>query len=91
MPSMHRSRSPKQPPIDLERVLPPPGPVIWTAWKKAAVVIAVRSGSLRLREAYDRYMLSEEEFSSWEKAFDQDGIAGLQVKNLVDRGPSEWG
>jgi hypothetical protein len=81
---MHRSRSPKQPPIDLERALPPPGPVRWSAWKKAAVVVAVRSGSLRLREAYDRYMLSEEEYSRWEKAFDQDGIAGLQVKNLVD-------
>jgi hypothetical protein len=63
----------------------------WSAWEKAAVVIAVRGGSLRLREAYDRYMLSEEEFARWEKAFDQDGIAGLQVKNLVDRGPSEWG
>ncbi len=32
-------------------------------------------------------MLSEEELSRWEKAFDQDGIAGLQVKNLVDRVP----
>ena len=85
MPPMHRSRSPKQTPIDLERALPPPGPVRWSAWKKAAVVIAVRSGSLHLREAYDRYMLSEEEFSRWEEAFDQDGIAGLQAEYLSVR------
>ena len=80
---MRRPRLPKQPPIDLERVLPPPGPVRWSAWKKAAVVMAVRSGSLPLREAYGRYMLSQEEYSRWEKAFDHDGIAGLQAKNLA--------
>jgi len=31
------------------------------------------------------------DFWSQAGAVDQDGIAGLQVKNLVDRGPSEWG
>ncbi len=61
-------------------VLPPPGLMRWSAWDKAAIVIAVRTRALRLRDAYDRYMLSEEEFSNWERAFDRDGIAGLQVK-----------
>jgi len=28
-------------------------------------------------------MLSEEELSWWEAAFDQDGLAGLHVKRLV--------
>jgi hypothetical protein len=44
---------------------------------------SARNGTLRLGEAYDRYMLSEEELSGWEAAFDQDGVAGLQVKRLV--------
>ena len=48
-------------------------------------MLAVRSGILSLSEAYDRYMLSEEEFSQWEEAFDRDGIAGLQVKNIAGR------
>jgi len=66
--------------IDLERHLPPPGPKRWTARNKAAVVLAIRNGTLRLGEAYDQYMLSEEELSGWEAAFDQDGLAGPQVK-----------
>jgi hypothetical protein len=66
--------------IDLERHLPSLGPQRWTARNKAAVVLAIRNGTLRLGEAYDHYMLSEEELSRWEAAFDQDGLAGLQVK-----------
>jgi len=45
-------------------------------------VLAVRSGVLGRGEAYDRYMLSEEELSQWEEAFNRDGIAGLQAKPL---------
>ena len=52
----------------------------WSAWRKAAVVIAVRSGTISVREACDRYILSEEELSQWKEAFDRDGIAGLRVK-----------
>jgi hypothetical protein len=44
------------------------------------VVIAIRSGTLSRVEAYERYMLSEEELSGWEEAFDRDGLAGLQAK-----------
>ena len=51
-------------------------------------MLAVRSGTLRLSEAYDRYMLSEEELCRWEAAFDQEGIAGLQAKSLLSRAPS---
>jgi Protein of unknown function (DUF1153) len=60
--------------------IPPAGLARWGARKKARVVIAVRSGILSRFEAYNRYMLSEEELSQWEEAFNRDGIAGLQTK-----------
>jgi hypothetical protein len=66
--------------IDLEKDLPKPGSRTWGAWSKAAVVLAVRSGKLGRIDAYDRYMLSEEELSQWEDAFERDGIAGLLTK-----------
>ena len=73
-------------PIDLVSALPLAGSTTrWSAWKKAAVVVAVQSGTLGRSEAYDRYMLSEEELSRWEEAFGQDGIAGLQAKRLLSR------
>jgi DNA-binding response OmpR family regulator len=57
--------------------LPPAGLANWSAEWKAAVVIAVRSGTLGRSEACERYMLSEEELSQWEEAFNRDGIGGL--------------
>jgi hypothetical protein len=41
--------------------------------------MAVRSGKLGRAEAYERYMLSAEELSGWEEAFNLDGLAGLQA------------
>lgn len=64
------------PPADLKR---------WQPRDKAAVVLAVRAGVISRSEAYARYMLSEEELSSWEEAFDRDGIAGLQAKRQRER------
>ena len=69
----------KRPPVILEIFLPPAGWKRWSARNKAAVVIAVRSGKLGRLEASERYLLSEEELSAWEEAFDLDGIAGLQA------------
>ena len=57
----------------------------WSTWKKAAVVIAVRSGTISRREACDRYILSEEELSQWEEAFNRDGVTGLRVKSRSRR------
>ena len=48
-------------------------------------MIAVRSGTLSRGEAFDRYLLSAEEFSQWEETFDREGIAGLQIKRRSDR------
>jgi predicted transcriptional regulator len=75
---MSRSSSTSSAAVDFS--LPPARCKIWTAYKKGAVVLAIRSGVLSRWDAYDRYMLSEEELSSWEVAFDQDGIAGLLLK-----------
>jgi predicted transcriptional regulator len=51
------------------------------------VILAIRSGAISRADAYDRYMMSEEELRSWETAFDDDGIAGL----LLKRSPSVLG
>jgi uncharacterized protein DUF1153 len=57
----------------------------WGPRAKAAVVIALRSDTLRRSEAYERYQLSAEELAAWEAAFDRDGIAGLQASALAGR------
>ncbi len=89
MPFPHDAQSSleRTPCIDLARLLPQSGLTRWSAREKAAVVLTVRNGTLRLSEAYDRDMLSEEEFAQWEAAFDREGIAGLRAKSLF-RGPS---
>jgi transposase len=66
-------------------IIPPAGLARWNARQKARVVIAVRSRTLSRAQAYDRYLLSEEELSQWEEAFDREGIAGLQMKGRSDR------
>lgn len=65
--------------------LPPAGAIRWTAWQKAAVVRAVRDGSLDPSEVRRRYLLSEEELAGWQADFERNGIAGLQQKSLRQR------
>ena len=50
----------------------------WSPRRKAAVVIAVRNGSIARTEACERYAMSEEELAGWEVAFDLTGISGLR-------------
>jgi len=57
----------------------------WLASHKAAVIIAVRAGEITFSEASERYRLSHEELTAWEVAFDEDGMAGLEVKYLAAR------
>jgi hypothetical protein len=66
--------------------LPPPGTTRWVARRKAAVVAAVSGGQITLEEACRRYELSEEEFLSWQRAFETDGIGGLRATRLRYRG-----
>ena len=45
---------------------------------------AVRSGTISLEEACNRYKLSIEEFLSWQRLIDSHGLAGLRVTRLQD-------
>jgi hypothetical protein len=62
--------------------LPPPNVGRWTIRRKAAVVTAVANGVLTREEACQRYQLSEEEFISWQQAFEAHGLPGLRSTRL---------
>ncbi len=62
-------------------MLPPADTKRWSSRRKAAVVVATRSGVITREEACRRYLLSEEELAAWESAFDRSGIAGLRIVN----------
>ena len=62
--------------------LPPPNTQIWVVRRKAAVVAAVRSGTITIEEALRRYQLTEEEFLSWQRAFEGHGLAGLRATRI---------
>lgn len=59
--------------------LPSPKTSRWVARRKAEVVAAVNGGLLTIAEACSRYQLTLEEFASWQRAVDRDGMAGLRV------------
>jgi hypothetical protein len=63
----------------LQDDLPSPELKFWVPRHKAAVVAAVRSGSISIEEACQRYMLSEEEFESWKTTIDRYGFVGLRA------------
>jgi Protein of unknown function (DUF1153) len=50
------------------------------ASRKAAVVAAVRDGKITMEETLHRYQLTEEEFLSWQRAFESHGLSGLKIK-----------
>jgi len=63
--------------------LPAPGmKKRWVVRRKAQVVAAVRGGLLSLEEACSRYMLTLEEFLSWQSTIDRHGLDGLRVTRL---------
>ena len=62
--------------------LPPPNTTRWVIRRKAAVVTAVRSGRITMEEALHRYQLTEEEFLSWQRAFEAHGLAGLRATRV---------
>ena len=64
--------------------LPRPGTVRWVVARKAQVVAAVRGGLLTMDEARERYLLTGEEFLSWQIAYDRHGLAGLLTTKLQD-------
>lgn len=64
--------------------LPPPDTKRWVIRRKAAVVAAVRSGSISLEDACTRYNLSLEEFLSWQRLIDRHGVRGLRATRLQE-------
>ena len=59
--------------------LPAPDTKRWVIRRKAEVVAAVRGGLLSLEEACNRYMLTVDEYLSWQSSIDQHGLAGLRT------------
>jgi len=70
-------------PLTLED-LPPSNTKRWVVRRKAEVVAAVRGGLLSLEDACKKYTLSVEEFLSWQRAIDKDGLLGLRVTRVQD-------
>jgi hypothetical protein len=62
--------------------LPPPNTRRWVVRRKAAVVAAVRAGRITMEEALRRYQLAEEEFLSWQRAFESHGLPGLRATRI---------
>jgi len=67
--------------------LPPADTRRWVVRRKAAVVAAVDSGKITIEEACRRYQLSEEEFLSWQRAFQAHGLAGLRTTRIQQYRP----
>ncbi len=62
--------------------LPPANTRRWVVRRKAAVVAAVQNGKITLEEACRRYELTEEEFRSWQRAYQSHGLAGLRATRV---------
>ena len=54
-------------------------------YKKAAILLAICSGTINRTRACQEYEISDDDFSLWEKAFNEDGIAGLKDRRLSAR------
>lgn len=59
--------------------LPPRNTMRWIARRKAEVVAAVNGGLLSIPEACERYDLTLEEFASWQRAVEREGLPGLRI------------
>ena len=62
--------------------LPPIGTSRWVASRKAAVVMAVTSGLIKREEALERYDLTVEEYTEWERAIAKHGVRALRTTAL---------
>jgi hypothetical protein len=62
--------------------LPKPSTRRWVIRRKAEVVAAVAGGLLTVDEVCDRYGLTIEEFTGWQRAVDRSGMPGLRVTRI---------
>ncbi|HEY5314574.1 MAG TPA: DUF1153 domain-containing protein, partial [Pirellulales bacterium] len=69
----------RQSPAPADPVLPAPDTKRWSPGRKAAIIAAIRSGAISRGEACARYLLSAEEITGWETAFDRNGVPGLRT------------
>jgi hypothetical protein len=67
--------------------LPPADTKRWVMRRKAQVVAAVQSGLLTSEDACARYMISEEEFRSWQRLMDGHGVRALRATRLKEYRP----
>lgn len=68
-------------PLSLDN-LPPADTTRWVVRRKAEVVAAVKGGLLTIEEACGRYNLSVEEYLSWQRAVEKNGMPGLRVTRV---------
>ena len=54
----------------------------WSALRKAEIVAAVNGGLLSFAEACDRYNLTMEELTGWQRSVDRSGVPGLRVTHV---------
>ena len=54
-------------------------------YTKAAILVAVRSKVMSRDAALQRYTLSSNELSFWERAYDDEGVVGLRDRRLKAR------
>ncbi len=62
--------------------LPPANTTRWIAKRKAQIVQAVKKGALGFEEACQKYSLTEEELTSWQKRVDKHGADGLRITRI---------
>lgn len=67
---------------NLSGELPPPGVTRWVIRRKAQVVAAVLSGAITLDEVWERYSVSNEEFTSWQRSLERHGVYGLRTTRV---------
>ena len=64
--------------------LPPTGTTRWTIRRKATLVAAIQGGLITLDDACARYDLSTDEFMSWRRSIQRDGLRALRTTRIQD-------
>lgn len=64
--------------------LPPKDTKRWVSSRKATVIAAVRGGLISLEDACERYKLTVDEYLSWQRSYDRNGLPGLRVTKLQE-------
>ena len=70
--------------------LPAPSTDRWVIRRKAEVLAAVHGGLVSLEDVCRRYMLTVEEFLSWQYSIDRHGLAGLRTTRIQQYRPGNF-